>query len=157
MRRYTTHLIVGLLMFVIGVAAYNTWTFFYHHSHLEEQIIPVSQLREDNLHRLYEATQMLGKDWDTKNMMIEKLACARADGVIDARMVEKGQETVRCQRGDGTVYELNNEMGLYGVMFNKIRKEHASWSQKNLEFLKRVSTPEKAKAYIHQHMTDMLP
>jgi len=148
---------VALLMFGIGVSAYAAWTFFYHPSHLDAQVVSVSQIREDNLHKLYEAAQMVGHDWDTRNMVLHRLMCAKADGVADAQLATDWRGTVGCERADGAVYEFNAMTGTYGVMFEKIRKEHSSWSLKNFEFLKEVSTPEKAKEYVRQHMNDVLP
>lgn len=157
MHRFTARLIVMLLMFVVGVSAYAAWTFFYHPPGLDKQVIPVSQLREDNLHKLYEAAQMTGRDWDARSMTLDKLRCAREDGALDARMIMDEYGKTGCQRDDGVVYKFNIKTGDYGVMFEKIRRDHEQWSLRNLEFIREVSTSEKARNYMHQHMSELFP
>ncbi len=157
MQRLTARLMVTLLMFVVGVSAYAAWTFFYHPLGLEKQVIPVSQLREDNLHKLYEAAQMTGRDWYARSMTLDKLRCARDDGTLDARMITDEFGKTGCQKDNGIVYEFNTESGAYGVIFEKVRRDHGQWSLRNLEFVREVSTPEKARDYMRQHMSELFP
>jgi len=144
-------------MFATGVLAHTTWASFYHSLTLENPIIPLSQLREDRLHKLYEAAQMTARESDTKRLVFERLVCTKDDGLANARLTTIGEQNIiGCKTIDGTVYELNSKIGTYGPMFDKIENSHLSWSLKNLEFLKEVSTSEKAEKYVHQHISEII-
>jgi len=41
-----------------------------------------------------------------------------------------------------------------GAKFQEFSEEHASWMINNLDFVQTVNTPEKARAYVNEHISD---
>jgi predicted metalloprotease len=41
-----------------------------------------------------------------------------------------------------------------GDNYGQFMKDHFSWAMKNLEFIQSVNTPEKARAYVDEHIND---
>ncbi len=154
----TVRLIVALLTFAVGVSAYTARSTLLRPRKLQGQLIPVSELREDRLHRLYEAVLASGRDSETRQRVLEQLVCTNTEGIADAHLTAlEGQNKAGCEKRDGTIYVLNWKVGPYGPMFHKIQREHSSWSLKNLDFIKEIGTPEQARKYVRQHIGDVIP
>ena len=41
-----------------------------------------------------------------------------------------------------------------GAKFQEFSEEHATWMINNLDFVQSVNTPEKARAYVNEHISD---
>ena len=81
----------------------------------------------------------------------DRLLCANRSGVPDAFPVEVGA-TVSCRRADGSTHEHRmNDTSEYGSFFNRITASHRSWTMQNLDFVRSVSTAERAKEYVATH------
>ncbi|HVG32298.1 MAG TPA: hypothetical protein VM911_04430 [Pyrinomonadaceae bacterium] len=151
MRYFTLRLAALLLSFGLGLVFNVTWRLASgsYYAVDEKLLSPVSQLREDEWHRLYEAAGMTGNRAIYESVR-DELMCTNADGISDARPVEINMRGW-CKRADGTVYEINSINGLYGRFNEKIMREHQSWALKNLSFVNSISTPRRARAYLIEH------
>ena len=48
-------------------------------------------------------------------------------------------------------------MGANGSMtpaYEQFVKDHFAWAMKNLDFIQSINTPEKARAYVEEHIDD---
>lgn len=102
-------------------------------------VAPVAPLREDELHRLYEAARVA-----KSRPLISRMMCMRTDGSIDAIMFER-EEAPACLNPDDSRSVLD------GQPFEKFLRRHHAWSLNNIEFLRSISTPEKAEKYLSTH------
>jgi hypothetical protein len=149
MRYITLRLMVALLTFGLGLITYSVWSLGLHSREANKRVVPVSQLREEEWHKLYEAAAMTG-DQTILDSVRGRLLCTNADGISDARLVEiKGRAA--CENANGTIYELNFIAGPYGHFDAKIMREHEWWALTNLRFLKTINTPQRARAYVIEH------
>lgn len=155
MQRLALRLTVAVLTFTAGLSAYAGWTVLLLPSNPAEQLASVSKLREDQLHRIYEAALMTGGHSDLREFVLNKLMCTNNDGVSDAEFIHR-QDMLACERAGGLVFEVRPDIGPYGPMLFKIRSEHHAWSLENLGFIRELTTADKADRYVTQHMTDLI-
>ncbi|HEX8138275.1 MAG TPA: hypothetical protein VF544_11840 [Pyrinomonadaceae bacterium] len=146
--RHTVRLVIALLTFGIGIAAFAAWAGLYHFLHLEEQIIPVAELRQNELHRFYEAAAMSG-DSALRQRVTEGLMCMGHDGLIDAHVIDI-ENVPWCIKANRTRYRMRADY------YSKFMSEHKAWTQENLSFLNEVNTPVKAKEYAAKHGEPLL-
>ena len=95
----------------------------------------VTEVQEDEWHRLFEAANMSGDDF-LKKEVEGRLMCMGRDHSLQSRMVEDGQVTM-CFDVDGTVRPLaivKNQNSWDVVLHN-----HERWVSKNLDFVRYVS------------------
>ena len=111
----------------------------------DEDIAPVLAQRENELHKLYEASGMTG-DRDIQSAWLKELECMSEDGLLDALPVDR-DNGMWCVRRDGTEYRTN------GRGFEDFMSKHVQWSLNNLSFLEEVGTAEKARHYVAHHQS----
>jgi hypothetical protein len=149
MRCITLRLVVALFTFTLGLITYAVWSPGLHSREASKRVAPVSQLREEEWHKLYEAAAMTG-DTTILSRVRAKLRCTNNDGISDAWPVDINGRAA-CEKASRTIYELNYIAGPYGQFDAKIMREHERWALANLRFLKTINTPERAKAYVIEH------
>ncbi len=142
-RNLLLRLVAAWMTFSIGVVIHLAWPFQNSLTGDANQLVaPVAPLREDNLHRLYEAARV-----STSRHLINRLRCIKADGSIDAIAVCREEPLeqlmfVVCLNPDGSKYIWEWQL------HEEFVQRHRRWSLNNIEFLRTINTPEKAEEYI---------
>ena len=144
MKQMSIRITVAVLTFCFGLAISMTWS-------ISERgftdCSPVLPARDEQWHRLYEAAVMSGDAAIIKEVN-DRLLCTNSSGVPDAFPVEVGA-TVSCKTVDGSIHELRiNDTSKYGSFFNRITASHRSWTMQNLDFVRSISSAERAKGML---------
>ena len=75
----------------------------------------------------------------------EKHKLFQAAGMTqDTELVQRVLKKIGLLRADGTTTAANEQF----------TKEHFAWAMKNIQFITSVNTPEKARAYVEEHIND---
>jgi hypothetical protein len=139
---------VALLAFFLGVVASTIRSRIFAGSH-ESASSPASS-RDEQWHRLYEAAGMSG-DGAIRYLVDNRLLCTNMAGVPDAWPVEI-KYTQWCRRADGSLRPLFiNDTSEYGSYYRRITSSHSTWTRENLDFVRTISTGNKAKEYVTTH------
>jgi hypothetical protein len=144
--RYVFCAAVAVFTFAIGVISHSA--FQLREKNLTD-IVPVSQLRQDELHRLYEAAGMSG-DSLLRSAVDDRFLCMGWDDSLDARLVRNDTETY-CVERDGSIRPQVFKDD-HKNPFDVLLKSHISWSIKNLEFVESVKSPLEARKYVETHL-----
>lgn len=135
---------VSLLSFAIGVLTHRV-TLTFSSCVDQEQMVSVAELREDDWHRLYEAA-MLSGDENIRSEMDRRSSCMGSDLLLDAWLVVEVGANAYCVKRGGN---LNVHLGrLPGKFYYALLDQHHKWTLRNIAFLKEISTPQKARAYL---------
>jgi hypothetical protein len=144
--RYVAFTAVAIFTFALGVISHYV---FQMKDEMVIDMAPVSQLRDDELHRLYEAAAMSG-DSSLQRSVSERLMCMGRDDSLDARLVTNETETL-CVERDGTIrpqlFRADNKSSFYALL-----NTHIHWSIKNLDFVESVKSPHAAREYVETHL-----
>ena len=62
----------------------------------------------------------------------------------DTELIQRVLKKIGLMRADGTTGDENTQFA----------KDHFAWAMKNLQFITSVNTPEKARAYVEEHIDD---
>ena len=147
MKQMYIRITVAVLTFCFGLAISMTWSNWQRHFTDCPAVLPA---RDEQWHRLYEAAGMTGEAAIIKEVN-DRLLCANSSGVPDAFPVTVGA-TVSCRRADGSTHENRmDDTSEYGSFFNRITASHRSWTMQNLDFVRSISTAERAKEYVATH------
>ena len=136
---------VAVFTFSLGVISH----FAFHLKEKAIDIAPVSQLRQDELHRLYEAAGMSG-DTLLRMAVYDRFLCIGWDDSLDARLVSIETETFCVERDGNTrrpLFPPDNKS-----KFDALLKSHLAWSIENLEFVESVKHPRAAREYVVTHL-----
>jgi len=143
--RYVAFIVVAICTFVIGVISHSVVRLT---ADKVVGIAPVSQLRQDKLHRLYEAAGMSG-DYSLLTAVHDRFLCIGWDDSLDARLVNDETDTY-CVERDGSVrpplFRADKSK------FDALLKGHIAWSIENLEFVESVKNPRAAREYVATHL-----
>ena len=154
MCRLSYKLGVAALTFSFGIFASTGWSRLYLNAPRSETT-SVSWPREEQWHRLYEAAGMSG-DWQLRQEVDNMLICANRSGVSDAWPVAH-DGTLWCRRRDGSEHQVNAITGEYGAFLLRVREGHTAWTLQNMEFVRSISSPEKARGYVVSHREMLRP
>jgi len=139
--RYLIYISVALVTFFIGVLLVRAFE--------PNEITPIAQSQDDDLHKLYEAASMLGND-ELRNEVLDRFQCLSTENYLNARMVTT----------EWTVYCVNSkrEYSLAYIQhdsdYEKLRRSHGEWTWRNIEFLKSISSKNKARQYVIAHLPE---
>ena len=123
---------VLLVTFVIGVGSY----LLVQPPVMVSDIPTQAEWQRDELHRLYEAA-MVSRDQDLRNGIVLRLQCVDAYNTFVAP-VEWG---LNCSRSNEQL-----EIG-----FTEMRNSHEEWVLRNMDFVRKINTAEKARVYFNEH------
>ena len=153
MRRLRHKLSAAALTFALGLAAYTAWPEFSPRP-ATEGAVAASPEREEQWHRLYEASRM-SEDERLSREVQDMLRCANRAGVSDARPVRGGGRT-RCQRADGSEHEPSAAAGEYGPFFVRVKRGHEAWERRNTEFVESFRSSAEATEDALRHKGALL-
>jgi hypothetical protein len=126
-----------LTTFVAGIATYSI---------MQQTAVTVADIptaaakREDDLHRLYEAA-MLSGDSGLRDAIVLRLTCAGAEDSLEIQFVQ-AHPSSECEKANNN---LEPEI-------SRLRKSHEPWTRRNMDFIREISTAEKARAYAIAHL-----
>lgn len=143
--RYVLFFTVALSAFGIGVFV-NRISSEYRPE--PPAMLSAESLRQDELHRLYEAAGLTG-DQGIRIEVSGRIQCMGSDHSLASRQVQTGSSMICVDQDESTrplVLKDDN-------VFHLILKTHAAWSLKNLDFIRTISNAQAAKAYVYSHLT----
>lgn len=148
MKRIYAGMAVALLTFCLGIAISTILSTSHREAACSSSILSWSP--DEDWHRLYEAAGLSGDGAIIKEVN-DRLLCANSAGVPDALFVEI-EASVGCKKVDGSIYELRvNDTSEYGSFYRRITASHSSWTLRNLDFVRRISTAKRAREYVFTH------
>ena len=124
-----------LASFVVGVATYNA---VQPATVVMTDIPTAAAKREDDLHRLYEAVMLSGDNELRESITLRLMYTDANDLEIRASLVSLNSE-----RQESHLY--------FESRLSSLRESHEAWVQQNMEFIREISTAEKARAYASEH------
>jgi hypothetical protein len=152
MRRLVVKIGVALLTFSAGVVLNNVITTLEDESKrsVSDQEISI----EDQWHRLYEAAAMSDDKSGALREVSNRLLCTNRKGLADAVYIEDNGH-ILCRRDDGSLHQAG--WGDYGLFYHQIKDSHYDWSINNVNFLRTISSVEKARRYVRNHRRFLMP
>lgn len=109
----------------------------------------VAELRNDDLHRLFEAAQM-SKDEELRDDVLGRIQCAGDDGFLGRRLFSDDHVMLCGQVDqDSSVFKFKV---LQANPYYEIIKTHGEWSRKNMAFVHSVADPKAARRYINDRL-----
>jgi hypothetical protein len=140
------HTLVLMSAFILGVSAFN----LNRRWHQALSISPVATNRQDDLHKVYQAS-LDSYDDVLRNDVRGRLLCMGPDESWANRLVVE-ENNLFCIAPDGErhpqlIYHHNFVTGL-----DMIEATHSNWAAQNVEFLTQISTPASARRYVKSHL-----
>jgi hypothetical protein len=144
LRQLTLYFLVAVLTFVCGVSAHRVLS---DPGVAEASIVSVFELREDQWHRLFEASAISG-DSTFRNEIFLRTACIGPDFALKARLTQDmNGEFCQTRSVDGDTYSLWKPYYTH----KELMIRHDKWLATNPEFLQEIQTPQQASRYVAKH------